>query len=109
MKIGCHCGAVIRDQTDNIPYKSHLTPDQGWTAMWDALESLFAVVATGRLTPEAASTRACQIFREAGSRLMWQCESCGRLYIDGRGGDLQCFVPSTSKTDKELLRIVKAD
>jgi hypothetical protein len=77
--------------------------------MWDALDSLFEVVATGRLTPETASARAFQIFREAGSRLMWQCESSGRLYIDGRSEDLQCFVPATPETDKELLGIVKAD
>ena len=39
MKIGCHCGAVIRDQTDHIPYKARLTPDQGWTMVWDAFDS----------------------------------------------------------------------
>jgi hypothetical protein len=110
MKIGCHCGSTIYDGTDDIPNKARLTPDQGWFAMWDALEEhVIGAVAAGRLAPDAASMKAREIFWEAGSRLMWQCEACGRLYLDGRDGTLQCFVPSTPETEKALLRKTAID
>jgi hypothetical protein len=32
MKIRCDCGHVIRDQTDSLPYKCDLLPDDGY---WD--------------------------------------------------------------------------
>lgn len=71
--------------------------------MWDALDDAFDGVAAGRLSPYAASMKARKIFSDAGSRLMWQCTSCGRIYLDGRDGVLQSFVPSTPETDKGLL------
>jgi hypothetical protein len=105
MKITCHCGSTIYDATDNIPNKARFTPDQGWCAKWDDLdEHVIGAASAGQLTPDAASMRAREIFWGDGLRSMWQCETCGRLYLDGRNGKLQCFVPSTPETDRTLLR-----
>lgn len=104
MKIVCHCGSTIYDGPEGNPNKAHLTPDQGWCAMWDTLDNAFDGVATGLLSPDAASMRARQAFSDAGSRLMWQCTSCGSLYLDSRDGTLQRFAPSTPETDNTLLR-----
>jgi hypothetical protein len=105
MKIKCECGATIFDSTDDLPNKAHLLPDQGWCTMWDALDNDLDLVAAGQLTSEAASMKIRQNFTKAGARLMWQCESCGRLYLDGKDGALQCFTPSSLETDKESLRM----
>ena len=110
MKITCHCGSTIYDATDNIPNKARFTPDQGWCAKWDDLdEHVIGAASAGQLTPDAASMRAREIFWGDGLRSMWQCETCGRLYLDGRNGKLQCFVPSTPETDRTLLRKTLVD
>jgi hypothetical protein len=105
MKIGCHCENTIFDQTDDMPNKAHLIPDQRWNEMWDALEDqVLTAVARGTLSPNDACFEAMRIALGAGMRLMWQCASCGRLYIDDRDGNLQCYVPSSAETNKQILR-----
>lgn len=105
MKIACHCGSTIYDGTDGIPNKARFTSDQGWCAKWDELdEHVIVAVAAGQVTVDAAAMKVRDIFWGSGFRSIWQCESCGRLYLDGRDGTLQCFVPSTPETDRELLR-----
>lgn len=103
MKIGCHCGASIVDQTDDLPYKGHLTPDQVWFATYDAIDDeVIDPVADGRLGREAAYHHARRIISRA-ARRMWQCRVCGRLYIDGRDGQLRCFVPEGDSVDHKVL------
>lgn len=109
MNIQCQCGSVIHDSTDDIPNKGYLVPDQGWCAMWDALDAAFDMVAVDQLSSFTAAERARSIFTEAGSRGIWQCEGCGTLYVEGRDRSLQSFLPSTSETDKKLLRKTSLD
>ena len=109
MKINCQCGAVIHNSTDDLPGKAHLIPDQAWCTMWDAIDQVLSAVANGSQTPEVASMKARKIVRNAGTRFMWQCGACGRLYIDDRRGGLQCFLPATKETDVEILRHVPYD
>jgi hypothetical protein len=105
MKIGCYCGNAIVDQTDDLPNKAHLVPDQCWNAMWDAIEDqVVNAVARGTIKPDDASWKARMIVRDAGKRLVWQCGACGRLYIEDRAGNLQCFLPATAETEKQILR-----
>jgi hypothetical protein len=105
MKIGCHCGNTLFDQTDGLPNKAYLIPDQGWDAMWEAIEEeVVSAVAAGLIKPADAAWKARLLVNAAGKRMMWQCSGCGRLYIDDRHGNLQCFLPSTADTEKEILR-----
>ena len=104
MKIGCHCGASIVDQTDYLPHKGHLIPDQEWFVKFDAIDDeIIDPTAAGRLSKETAYINARDILSRS-SRLMWQCQACGRLYIDDQKGQLQCYIPSTEHTSKEILR-----
>jgi len=105
MKIGCECGSTIHDITDEIPYKARFVPDQAWSTMWDRFDEAFNTIASGELSPAEASMAVREIFSDAGLRQMWQCESCGRLYVDGREKALQCFEPAILETDKNLFRI----
>jgi hypothetical protein len=104
VKIGCHCGAVIVDHTDDLPHKGHLIPDQEWFATSDAIDDeVIDLVAEGRLNKEAAHRLVLQIIRRP-ARLMWQCPACGRLYVDSLDGQLRCFVPEGEPADHEILR-----
>ncbi len=104
MKIGCPCGASIVDQTDDLPHKGHLIPDQDWFAIYDSLdEEVIDALVSGRLERSAACNLARETIRRT-SRLMYQCRDCGRLFIDDLRGDLQCYVPASEETSREILR-----
>ena len=104
MKIDCSCGASIVDQTDYLPHKGHLIPDQEWFAVFDAIDAdIIDALASGRLSRSDAYQLAREIIRRA-SRLMYQCRSCGRLFIDDTERDLQSYVPATEETSREIFR-----
>jgi hypothetical protein len=104
MKIGCHCGATIFDQTDDLPQKGHLIPDQEWFATYDAMDDEVIVPLTqGAIDKEKAFRLSRQVISRA-SRLMYQCNVCGRLYVDDNQGALHCYIPADEKTSREILR-----
>ena len=74
MKIGCKCGAVIYDQTDFLPGKARLIADPDWED--------FANTVVDCAQIDRTLTRAC-----------YQCESCGRLYVEGPDRELHTFTP----------------
>lgn len=103
MKITCQCGALLVDQTDALPHKGHLIPDQEWLPLLEAVDSAIDQVAAGRLAAEAACM---QIRRLLGavSRLAYQCRQCGRLLVDDREHQLHTFAPVSTETTREILR-----
>lgn len=104
MKIGCQCGEIIIDQTDYLPQKGHLIPDQEWFATYDAIDDeVIDHLADGSLDKEKARMVTRLIIRRS-ARLMWQCDECGRLYIDDQQGELQCYVPENESTSRGILR-----
>jgi hypothetical protein len=103
VKIGCHCGSTIVDQTDDLPYKGHLVPDQEWYDNFDRIDNLFESIIDGRMDRKEANRKVSRLFSEA-VRLMWQCRECGRLYIDAPDGELRCFIPESMPADHEILR-----
>src|SRR4051812_23112294 len=103
MKIGCHCGATIKDVTDNLPQKGHLIPDQEWFPVCDGIDSVIADVAAGRANSEAASMKIRSILITA-ARHVYQCRECGRLFVDDRGHKLHTFAPVSGETCREILR-----
>lgn len=104
MKMSCRCGAVIVDQTDDLPQKAHVIPDQEWFATYDAIDNeVIAPLAAGRLGKEAADRLARRAIGRS-ARLMWPCRVCGRLYIHGCDGQLRCFVPEGEPADREIIR-----
>jgi len=104
VKIGCHCGAVLADQTDDLPHKGHVIPDQDWFALYDAIDdAVINPVAEGKLSKETAYHLARQIIGRC-ARLVWQCRECGRLYVDDADGQLHSFAPEGAPVDREILR-----
>ena len=104
MKIECHCGALIIDQTDALSNKAHFIPDQAWDGVQEALETeVVDPLAGRRLARDGAYHRARGILSRA-VRGIWQCGECGRLYVDDPGRKLHCFAPETPATDRRVLR-----
>ena len=83
MKIGCPCGATIRDQTDNLPHKAHLIPDQEWFPTFDAIDGVIDDVIAKRTNGDAAYIAIRRILGDA-ARHVYQCRICGRLFVYDR-------------------------
>jgi len=104
MKINCDCGALIVDQTDDLPNKAHLIPDQEWFATHDAIDrDVIDALADRRIDRETAYMLARKIILKP-ARLMWQCSQCGRIFIDDQQHELRCFVPQDGLVDTAILR-----
>lgn len=104
MKIDCTCGALIVDETDHLPNKAHVIPDQEWFAALDALDNvLIEQLAGHRITKAEASLLVRQILVQH-SRLVYECFSCGRLYIDDQQNKLHAYLPVQSAVAPHILR-----
>jgi hypothetical protein len=75
MKLACNCGHVFTDQTDYLPYAAHLLADQDF--------------------PDAAamSRAGSDNWHHLLTRKIYQCNSCGRLWIEDHERTWKSFVP----------------
>jgi hypothetical protein len=100
-KLRCRCGHTIRDQTDNLPYKAYFVPDEDADADMDAvvaqLEAFMVAREQGRqgafirerlggAWPDDDNAHTIVYILLTGlkmrsGRLIYECESCGRLWI----------------------------
>ena len=65
-KIGCRCGHIISDSSDNLPYKAALLPDEDGDRFFEMSDDIVAAM------------RLC--------RTIYQCERCGRLLVEEPDG-----------------------
>ncbi|MEJ5031346.1 hypothetical protein [Comamonas sp. MYb69] len=78
-------------------------PDQCRFGVFDAIdEAVIDPLANGELSKDDAYMRARNII-QAATRTMWQCRSCGSLFIDTQDGSLQCFTPESANNRKDIL------
>jgi hypothetical protein len=94
MKITCDCGALIVDQTDTIPHKGHLIPDQEWFPVFDGIDAVIDDLSARRLDAAAACMKVRTILGAA-ARQIYQCKNCGRLFVDDRQHRLHAFAPAS--------------
>lgn len=108
MWFNCHCGNTIKDNTDCLRQKGHLTPDQDLYSVWDGIdEQVIDRVASSQLPVNDAYVLSRRIM-SLPTRTMYQCSECGRLYIDGLDGKQHCFLPESEATDRGILRSGKS-
>lgn len=103
VKISCRCGAPIVDQTDNLPHKAHVIPDQEWQAVLDAIDHAVEHSGPG----PRAKEEACMAVRTAivrATRLAWQCRACGRLWMEDQRHEAREFVPALDDAPREIFR-----
>lgn len=103
MKIQCTCGALIVDQTDHLPHKAHVIPDQEWEALLAAVDHAIERSGPGARAKEAACMAAREAFSRA-ARLAWQCRQCGRLWMDDQQHEAREFVPAADDVPREIFR-----
>ena len=103
MKITCHCGQQIIDQTDCVSFKGHIIPDQDLNPIYDALDSQVIDRLVENLHDQDAAYMEARRIITGATRPVWQCNACGRLYIESRSGRLECYLPATEETEKQIL------
>jgi hypothetical protein len=103
MKIQCQCGAIISDQTDNLPHKGHLIPDQEWIPVHDGIDAVIEDVAAGRMKTDAASMKIRSLIGTS-ARFAYQCKECGQLFVNDRQHQMHTFTPASDDTCREILR-----
>ena len=102
MKFLCNCGHVIRDQTDDLPYKAYAYPDQSMEAVYAAIHRLMEspapsdVLQRDRMMDDIVSPK--------GQKTMYQCPNCGRVYI-GDNDKIHCFKPEFGDAPKTLFQV----
>ena len=106
MKIKCQCGQVIPDSTDYLPYKGYIIPDQEWLNVFDAIDEAVEKSGPSPKDKEAALMNVRRLMINV-SKTTWQCNSCGCLYVDKAGNNLECFKPDNERTSKEVLKRVR--
>ena len=102
MKLECRCGHVILDIIDYLSNKAHVIPEQLWLDLLDAID---AAIENPGGTDKARET-ACMSVRKKlndSQQTTWQCEACGRLYIDDKQGRTQSFDPTDEGASTQIF------
>ncbi len=103
MKIECACGALIVDQTDDLPHKAHVIPDQEWNAVLEAIDAAIEQSGPSAREKEAACMAVRTLLIRT-ARQAWQCAACGRVYVDDREHHARELVPADDAVPRELFR-----
>jgi hypothetical protein len=115
MKIGCRCGHVIRDQTDELPYKAHVLKDQDYPGVLEGIISELEDYIDGfrkGLRDGTTKLRDTRVIMNAWIKYfqkhcvdIYECEACGRLLLgrDTKSNEFAFYVPEDAGSGK-LLR-----
>lgn len=107
MKFQCTCGAVIRDQTDFLPFKAQYISDENWCDSYSKVSEL--ILEFMKSIDEGKEKEWIKEFYDSESidwasretviediqskirtdfeKAIYQCENCGRLYLETEGSD----------------------
>lgn len=89
MKLGCHCGALIVDQTDALPHKAHILVDQDWFDLMETIHEMPVEVIRSMLWSR--------------TRIAYQCRECGRIFVDDKSRTLHSFAPDSDDVPRDLF------
>lgn len=103
MKIQCHCGQPIVDQSDELPGKAHLIPDQDWFGLFDDIDNEVIDGLKGGGMQQDGAYMVLRTLINRAARSMWQCSACGRLYVDDSKGQTHCFRPEAGGGSTSVL------
>jgi hypothetical protein len=130
-KLGCKCGHIIRDQTDNIPYKGHVLLDIRHATFFDWLveetQSYVEAAQAGRVKQWLLERGYAQDYvdRKLGQghvldllhyrihmqfrklkRDLYECAACGRIHMQTRDGDkFVSYAPDNGKVNAILAAL----
>jgi len=117
MKIGCHCGNVIRDNTDCIPYKAYFIADQDIFDLLDRIAGEMERAWNERdlvsptSTPRALASEVAHSVVFSYTRRQYQCSNCGRICTQDPDDprQLQWFTPQDANWKKSFVSIKGED
>ncbi|WP_127047342.1 hypothetical protein [Pseudorhodobacter sp. E13] len=98
MKIHCSCGAIILDQTDYLSCKAHIIGDKTYFDFLNAIDEAI------ESKDEDRETLCMRVRRAETSRLAWECNTCGSLYLSDGNGDLVEYRPVNGKANRVFDR-----
>ena len=94
MKIRCECGTFIVDQTDFLSNKAHIIGDKDY---FDYLNTIDGAIES----QEQDRSGLChKIHRADPSRLAYECNHCGRLYLYDSSNELVAYLPENGKANR---------
>ena len=97
----CECGSGrFLTSTDNRSYAAHLLADQDYDAFSQILDDAIEKSGPSRSDKE----KACMTWRSFSMPMIWQCPSCGSVYIEDAERQRHRFVPSSSEVSKGLFK-----
>lgn len=74
-----------------------MIPDKKWLELWDAIDA--AIEQTDN-TPEAKEAACMHLRKTKFFSPMWECSSCGKLYIDQPDGTTKTYSPDNQQFNK---------
>jgi len=103
MKIGCKCGSSIIDNSDGHSDKAWFIPDKNWEGFWNEIYN--AVENSGKTMAEKeyAENSIGRTSSIRAYRTIYQCSTCGRIYVSNENGTLEIFEPESEFTCKTVL------
>lgn len=124
-KLGCKCGHTIVDQSDSLAYKAQLIPDKCFYEFFDRIEQAIVelIEATKnnkredwikRKFPSSSYPMDLRdeqmiddLFDSYYSDLkkdIFQCENCGRIYIEQKNNQFISFLPESDDWQNTLSK-----
>lgn len=123
-KLKCRCGHIIVDQTDNLTYKADILPDQSFDRFLDSIDLIIKEFLNAeknndrqewikrnfnadypdnlndsQMLGDLVTNRYTNLFKK-----IYQCENCGRLFIQERNGENKFISFHPDKSDwKDIL------
>ena len=100
MKIKCNCGNTILDITDALRYKAHYIPEVNWDEIMEKIE---CYIKEGNQDKE----KLCWDMRKTiieKTRLIYQCNNCGKVYIEDEKRNLIEFNPLNNENTDVLKK-----
>lgn len=128
-KLRCLCGHVIIDQTDALPYKAYFIADEDeenfFQSTVSAIEKFVISWKQGKLS-ELFGDKFVEVYLKRGevgdyindviagghsvsSRTIYECEQCGRMWIQSRNKDEEFFPYLPEKEERGILRSIRRD
>jgi hypothetical protein len=94
MKIKCNCGEIIVDNTDYLSNKSYIIGDKDFFDFLDIIDDAIEDTSTNR------EELLMKVRRAEPSKQAWECNSCGRLYLDDAKNNLVEYLPHNGKPNR---------
>ena len=128
-KLRCFCGHVIVDQTDALPYKAIFIADENdeefSQSTLSAIEKIVIAWKQGKLS-ELFGEKFAEVYPKDSelrsflndvlavgyseySRTIYECEWCGRIWLQSRDRDEEFFPYLPEKEERGILRSIRSN